>query len=88
MSTMKLFSVHDAKAAFYSQPFYARTSAEARRSFSDTVNADSDPNNLMAKHHADYTLFELGEFDPMTGKITVFDAPVPHGNGVDFKIQQ
>lgn len=84
---MKIFSIHDGKASFYGQPWYARTKMEAQRSFADGINDVTNPNNLMAKHHADYTLFELGEFDDATGKITLLDAPLPLGNGVDYKQQ-
>lgn len=83
---MKIFSIHDGKAQFYGNPWYARTKMEAQRSFADIINDDA-PNNLMAKHHSDYTLFELGDFDEQTGKIVLLDAPLPLGNGVDYKQQ-
>lgn len=80
----KIYTVHDAKAAFYGQPFYARTNAEAIRSFTQLVN---DPQHQIGAHHADFTLFELGEYNEQTGEITVLKAPAPLGNGVDFKAQ-
>ena len=82
MSHAKIFTVHDAKAAYYTPPFFARTSGEAMRIFSEAIN---DPQHHFAKHYTDFTLFEIGEFDDLTGCISSLEAPRPLGNGVDFK---
>jgi len=80
---MKLYSVNDAKAGFYGNPFSARTNSEAMRNFQQAIN-DTNPNNLMNAHPADFSLFEIGEFDDETGQITPI-APKHLANGVDFK---
>lgn len=85
MTPMKIFTVHDAKASYYLQPFFGRANGEAIRSFSEAINS---PDHQFAKHHADFTLFELGSYDESTGLITPLPQPVSLGNGVDFKIQQ
>lgn len=82
---MKIFTVHDAKAEYYMQPFFARNSGEAIRSFSEAINGDS--NHQFAKYPADFTLFLLGEFNTDTGEITAHPSK-SLGNGVDFKQQQ
>lgn len=81
---MKIFTVFDAKAEAYLQPFYARTNGEAIRSFAE---ACSNPEHNFCKYGADFTLFDIGEFDENTGVITPC---VPHalGNGLDLKINQ
>lgn len=79
----KIYTVHDAKAAFYGQPFFCRTNAEAIRSFSQVVN---DSTHQIGQNHSDFTLFEIGEYDDQTGVITA-KTPTPLGNGVDFKAQ-
>ncbi|MCD8566431.1 MAG: hypothetical protein LRY36_00605 [Alphaproteobacteria bacterium] len=53
------------------------------RSFGDAVN---DGNSVISQHPEDFTLFEIGDFDPRTGLITLYDSKVSVGNGVDFKV--
>lgn len=83
---MKLlaFSVYDSKAELYSRPFFAQSRGMALRSVTDQVN---DPEQELAKHAEDYTLFVCGAFDCLAGK---FDAmvPVSLGNCVEFKHTQ
>ena len=80
---MKMYSIHDSKGGFYSNPFYARQNGEAIRSFMNAVD-DPSPNNLMHRHPADYSLFEIGSFDDLTGVITPID-PKHLCNGVDIQ---
>lgn len=80
---MKIFTVHDAKAAYYLPPFFARTNGEAIRTFSQAVN---DSSHHIGQNHSDFTLFEIGEYDEQSGVITA-KTPTPIGNGVDFKAQ-
>lgn len=80
---MKLFSIHDAKAEFHQNPFFARTKEEAKRLFAQAVN-DTAPNNQFNQSPADFTLFEVGNFDEVSGELT----PLPKtslGNGLEFK---
>ena len=63
----KVFSVYDCKAKAYLQPFHVNNSAVATRMIADAV---ADPNHMFNKHAADYTLFEIAEFDDETGQFT------------------
>lgn len=81
---MKIYTIRDSKAEFYGQPFFSRTNGDAIRQFTQVLNDTSNPNNLAAKYPADYSLFEIGEFDDETGKIKAI-APNHLGGGVDFK---
>lgn len=72
---MKVFSVFDAKAAFFGNPFFDQREGSAIRAFADAVNSN-DPNNGFARHPEDYTLYLLGEFDNEKG---TFDAQMPTG---------
>lgn len=68
---MKLFVIKDTKANYYMQPQLYRTSAEAVRACSNSVN---DKNNgLFAKNAEDFVLFEIGEWDEQTGNISPCD---------------
>lgn len=64
---LKVCSVYDTKLEEFMQPFFARTTGEAVRMFSDTV---ANPESMFARHHADYALFSIGEFDTVTGVFT------------------
>ena len=57
---LKIFSVFDSKVAAYMNPFFARSTAEAVRIFSDAVNSSQQG---FKSHAEDYTLFELGVWD-------------------------
>lgn len=63
---MKVFSVFDAKAAFFGNPFYDQREGSAIRAFGDAVNKE-DVNNGFYNHPEDYSLYMLGEFDNDTG---------------------
>lgn len=68
-----MFSLRDAKAEFFSDPVCARTRAEAIRSLANEV---SNPQSSYARNANDIALFELGSFDPISGKIEVHVQPV------------
>lgn len=72
---MKLgvFSVYDAAVKAYLPPFFARAPGEAQRMFRDAIR---DPKSQFAPHVEDYTLFQLGEFDDMSGDLAPM-APAP-----------
>lgn len=67
--TIKLFAVLDSKASFFGQPFSDQQPSSAIRNFSDAVNDSTNPNNLWHKHPEDFTLFQIGEFDNLTGEL-------------------
>lgn len=68
---LKAFAVFDKKAAAYLQPFFMLTRGQAVRSFGDAIN---DGEHQMAKHAADYVLYDVGCFDQENG---VFETQAP-----------
>ena len=76
----KLFTIYDVKAEAYLRPFTAPTKGLALRSFIDAAN---DPREPMNKHAADYTLFEIGEWDEIAGTIKMYDAKLPLGTALE-----
>lgn len=89
---MNIYTILDSKAEFHMTPFFARTDAEAIRTFVQAVNDQDNKQNLMAQSPADFTLFYIGEFDEKSGLIsasfaTVDDEPLRKslGNGKDFQ---
>jgi len=71
---LKLYSVRDAKVEAFQQPFFARTTPEALRVFTDSVN-DPNPRNSWRLHPEDFALFELGEFSEFSGKLEALPQP-------------
>jgi len=72
MSTLKLFAIRDLKAATYGQIISLPTRAVATRTFSEWTR---NPDSFFAKYPHDFELFELGELDQVTGRITLLDTP-------------
>lgn len=59
------YAIRDTKAeAFTRPPFFAPNKGVVGRAFSGMVN---DPSTEIGKYPADFTLFEIGEFDETTG---------------------
>lgn len=64
---MGIFSVHDAVAALYAEPFFDRNPDTAIRGFAAVCQQDGGQINQNA---ADYSLFKIGDFDAELGVIT------------------
>ncbi len=76
----KIFTIYDTKAEAYFPPFYLPQSSMAIRQFGDMVN---DSNSSISKHPADYTLFELGEWDDNSSEFVDLNKK-SLGNGIEF----
>lgn len=81
---LKIFSVYDCKIEAYAPPFFMRTAGEALRAWETTVNQDEETSNI-AKHPADYTLFEIGEYDEATGHLHSHSANINLGSALEAK---
>lgn len=79
---LKIFTIYDVKSETYLQPFYMKTKGEAIRGFYEALN---DPQTTFAKYPADFTLFEIGEFDDLDCSIASHSVKIPHGNGLEIK---
>lgn len=67
-----IFSVFDSKAQAFIQPLFSQTRGTAIRAFTQAANDQAHDFNRFAE---DYTLFELGSFDPNTGKFDLHSTP-------------
>lgn len=76
---LKTFSIFDSKAEAFLPPFFSPTAAVALRNFEGAAN---DQDHAFHRHSADYTLFELGEFDDASGSITTHKAPINLGTAL------
>lgn len=81
---MKLlaFSVFDTKTDAFARPFFCKSIGEAMRSWESISN---DPQSEICKFPADFTLFQVGEFDETTGKLTPLDAAKNLGTALQAK---
>lgn len=68
----QIYSIRDAKAEYYTQPFYAKTHGEAERQFNQWCNDDK---TAMHKFPEDFDLYHIGTLDDSTGKIAALDTP-------------
>jgi len=67
---VKVFSIFDAAAAVYRQPFYASADGEAMRVFYDlSISADHE----IGRHPEDFSLWRVAKYDDNKGTFIVDD---------------
>lgn len=64
---MKIYTIYDSKIEGYTTPFFAPSELAAIRMFE---RAAMNPDHTMHTHPADFTLFEIGEWEEHSGEIT------------------
>lgn len=79
---MKIFAIYDSKAEAYHQPFFQNTVGLAIRAFTTAAN---DESSAFHAHSGDYSLFEIGEFDERSGKITGLSAFNNFGTALQYR---
>lgn len=84
MAKLKVFVVYDSKVEAYMQPFFCRTIGEAMRNWEAVCN---DGKSMMSTHPADFTLFEIAEYDEDKGRFNQFDALKSLGSAIEAKKQ-
>lgn len=77
----KIFSVYDSKVESFLPPFFVQSKGAALRSFMDAVGQEG---HQFSKHAADFTLFELGEFDDFCGKFELHATPISIALALEF----
>ena len=77
----KLFTIYDSKAEAHGLPFGQKTTGLAIRMFEQAVN---DEQSSISRHPADYTLFEIAEYNECLGKIDVHKNHINVGNGLPY----
>lgn len=65
---INIYSIKDTKVGAFKSPFYAQNNMVAMRSLKNAVN-DKNGGELYLNAE-DFQLFNLGEFDDITGQIT------------------
>ena len=77
----KVFSVYDSKSEAFGRPMFAGTKGLALRSFTEISN---DSGSEIGKYPADFTLFELGEYDDSNGSFNLHSTPISLGIAQEF----
>lgn len=67
MTKLIVLSVFDSKTKEYTTPHYAKTKAEAIRSF---MSACEDTNTNLNKYPSDFSLEHIGEFNSTSSTLT------------------
>lgn len=78
---LKIYSIRDSKTEIFNQPFFKRTPGEAERDFNRLVN---DKETHPGQFPTDFELYELGEYDDVSGKMTSFETPKHIVKGVQL----
>lgn len=79
---IKVFAVYDSAVGAYMQPFFMQSKGLALRSWLDAAN---DPKTQFHAHPADFTLFEIGEYDEIEGVLTTHPVKVNLGTALELK---
>ncbi|MEO5368179.1 MAG: hypothetical protein H7831_17870 [Magnetococcus sp. WYHC-3] len=78
----KMYTIYDSAAQAYNKPVYFINRGAAIRAFADEA---SDPKSNICRHANDYTLFEIGEFDELTGEVRPYETKIPCGMASELK---
>lgn len=78
---MFIFAVRDAKLGEFLNPFFLPTKMMALRGFSDECQRADCP---LSAHPEDYELFELGEFEPESGRLIPHQSPISVGHATEY----
>jgi len=78
---MLMYTVLDFAAKVYLPPFCVPSERDAKHQFE---NAVLDPQTSISKYPADYTLYQIGEFDQRSGILTKLDLPLPIVNAAVY----
>jgi len=82
---MKIYSVYDSKAEAYLQPFFVLKRGLAIRAIQEAIK---DEKSNLSKYPADFTLFELGDWNEDTGQISMLAAKINLGNCLELNGSQ
>lgn len=81
----KVYAIYDSKAEAHLQPFFCMTNGIALRSFQA---AAQDSAHDFHRFSADYTLFQLGDWEPKSGHFNLLERPINLGNASEFLATQ
>jgi len=92
MHNQLIFSIYDDKAEAYLQPFILPAPGLAIRQVINASQATKIENGVEVpsdfnRYAADYTLFELGQWNEMSGQIEMYSTPRNLGTALQLRAQ-
>lgn len=81
----KVFTIFDTKAGFHSPPMVFQTVGLAVRQF---IELAEEPQSRISKWPADFVLFEIGDYDDVTGTMAPATEHKSHGNAASYLAQR
>ena len=78
----RVYAIYDSKMECYNLPMFMRAHGEMLRTFADL---SVDMNTWIGKAPGDYTLFYIGEYDDMSGVITMLQSKVNLGTALEHR---
>ncbi|QCQ84979.1 nonstructural protein [Blackfly microvirus SF02] len=84
---LTIVATRDIKANAFAQPQFVMNIGAFMRGFADEINRE-DPKNLLYTHTEDFELYELGEYDDATAKITLLETPKQIGVATNYKVKK
>ncbi|QXP08260.1 MAG: nonstructural protein [Arizlama microvirus] len=82
---IQIFSVYDSKTKVYGQPNFLLNKGTALRAWQEAAN---DKQSNIGKYPADFTMFNIGEWDDETGTLTMHMVKENLGSALEFQIQE
>ncbi len=76
-----IFSVYDIKANAFMKPFFEPQVGLAERTFMQACMEEKSPLHM---YPADFTLFEIGNFEMETAEINTHPTPLSRGSALSF----
>lgn len=81
---LKIYLVYDSKAECYGNPMFFENRANALRSWQEAANDKRDERNQIARYPGDFTFFEIGEFDKLSGVFSLYESKVSLGLALEY----
>lgn len=78
---LKMFMIFDSAVGAFDRPLFAHSKGEMLRDWNMVVN---DEKLKFKQAPGDYTLFEVGEFDNISGQVTMYQAKSNLGTATEF----
>jgi len=81
---LKIYSIRDAKAGIFHNPWMKNTHGEAERDFTELTK---DEKSMVSKYPEDFDLYFLGSYDNVTGKLEPLDTPQHVSKAIEKRTQ-
>lgn len=84
---LKLYSTFDSKVKAYTLPFFMDVipGTDQTEILAAWASVSNDPTTKFGSHPEDYCLYEIADFDSLTGKLSPHNPPISIGFALHFK---